>query len=79
MMNWDNLTNEQYTRLCECRSIKNDIVPIAKAYMINKSCDADDALTYTFEHLDMNGQFFDPTEEEYNGYLNELRKETENV
>ena len=76
MMNWDNLTSSQYTRLCECRSIKSDIVPIAKAYMINKGYDAENALISAFEHLDMNGQFFDPTKEEYDKYLSELRKES---
>jgi hypothetical protein len=72
MMDWKNLTSEQYLRLCECRSRKADIVPIAKAYMINKGYGAEDALVSALEHLDMNGQFFDLTDDEWSDYIYEL-------
>lgn len=72
MMNWDSLTQEQLMRLCECRSRKSDIVPIAKAYQINRGYSAEDALITALEHLDMNGQFFDLTDDEWNAYKNKL-------
>ena len=64
-MKWNTLTEAQHTRLCECRSIKADIIPIAKAYMCERDLGADDALETTLEHLDANGQFFDLTHEEW--------------
>ena len=72
MMNWDNLTHEQFMRLCECRSLKSDIVPIAKAYQINRGYSAEVALVTTLEHLDMNGQFFDLTADEWNEFEHQL-------
>ena len=64
-MRWDSLNAEQYMRLCECRSKKFDIIPIAKAYMLERKCDAEQALERTLEHLDANGQFFDLTHDEW--------------
>lgn len=64
-MKWELLSNDQYIRLCNCRSIKADIIPIAKCYKQEKNISAGDALVYTLEHLDCNGQFFDFTSEEY--------------
>lgn len=72
MMKFDALTHEQYIRLCECRSRKSDIVAIARAYMLEKSYNAEDALITALEHLDMNGQFFDLTGNEWNAYKNKL-------
>ena len=74
MMNWSILTEEQYNRLCACCSRKSDIVPIAKAYMISKDVDSEMGLEMAFEHIDMNGQFFDTTNEEYDDMLAELKK-----
>lgn len=68
-MKWDLLTQEQLTRLAECRSRISDIVPIAKCYKVEKGVSAEDALILTLEHLDMNGQFYDPTKEEYDEML----------
>lgn len=73
-MKWTNLTPEQHDRLCECRSLKSDIVPIATAYMIEKGYDADTALTTTLEHLDANGQFFDMTPDEWKNYISTLER-----
>ena len=73
-MDWSSLTEEQYLRLCECRSRHSDVVPIARAYMINKKCDAEMGLELAFEHLDMNGQFWDPTNEEYDAMLRKLER-----
>lgn len=71
-MKWDLLTQEQYNRLCACCSRKSDIVPIAKCYKQEKNISNEDALILAFEHLDMNGQFYDPTEEEYNNMLKRI-------
>jgi len=71
-MKWDLLSQEQYYRLCNCSSRRADIVPIAKCYKVEKGVSADDALVLALEHLDMNGQFFDPTTEEYNKMLNQI-------
>lgn len=68
-MKWTYLSEEAYNRLCECRSRAKDIVPIAKCYKEEKAISAKDALILALEHLDMNGQFFDPTEEEFNKML----------
>ena len=71
-MKWDLLTQEQENRLANCCSRKSDIVPIAKCYMAEKNLEAEDALITTLEHLDANGQFFDPSTEEYNKMLKAL-------
>ena len=71
-MKWTNLTAEQYTRLCECRSFRTDIVPIAKGYMIEKGYTAAQALETALEHLGANGQFFDVSNAEWNDYIDEL-------
>ena len=68
-MKWNNLTEQQYLRLCECRSKKSDIVPIAKAYMLERKYDAERALETTLEHLGANSQFFDLSEDEWTDYL----------
>lgn len=73
-MKWTNLTEQQYTRLCECRSLKKDIIHIAKAYMIEKDYDAEQALETTLEHLGANSQFFDLSEDEWNDMVNELSR-----
>ena len=64
-MKWDTLTSAQHDRLCDCRSLKADILPIARAYKIERGYDAEQALITALEHLDMNGQFFDLTSEEF--------------
>ena len=74
-MKWTNLTSEQYMRLCECRSHKSDIVPIAIAYMREDGQDPENALITTLEHLDANNQFFDLSDEEWARCINRLQKE----
>lgn len=74
-MNWNTLTQDQHDRLCECRSKKSDIIPIAKAYMSEKGYDADTALTVTLEHLDANNQFFDLTSEDWSRMIKRLERE----
>ena len=71
-MKWANLTEAQHTRLCECRSLRKDIVPIAKGYMLEDGYDPERALEITLEHLGSNNQFFDLSNEEWTDYLYEL-------
>lgn len=73
-MQWSNLTAEQYRRLCECRSLKLDIVPIAKAYVLEKGYDNVGALESAIEHLGANNRFFDLSVDEWDSMLCELEK-----
>ncbi len=72
---WSGLTDGQYERLCECRSLRRDLVPIAvcfaKAYPSESS---EDALVRALEHLDMNGQFIDLTDEEYEQAVEDIER-----
>ena len=72
-MKWDLLTQEQENRLANCCSRKSDIVPIARCYKVEKNLEAEDALEMAFEHLDANGQYYDPTPEEYDKMLRALK------
>ena len=71
-MKWENLTEAQLTRLCECRSRKSDIVPIAIAYKNESGYDSENALICALEHLCMNSQFFDLTSQEWNDAISKL-------
>ena len=71
-MKWENLTEAQLTRLCECRSKKSDIVPIAIAYKNESAYDSENSLICALEHLDMNGQFFDLTSQEWDEAIRKL-------
>ena len=70
----DFLPTEVYTRLGACRNTKSDLCELVKArwtyyQKIGKDLQGftrEDALIFILELLDCNGQFFDPTEEEYN-------------
>lgn len=73
-MKWETLTTEQYNRLCECRSLKSDILPIATAYMYEDNRTPEDALITTLEHLDANNQFFDLSKDEWSHYLKRLER-----
>jgi len=64
-MKWTGLTEEQFNRLCNCRSRKSDIIPIARCYKDEDNLSPCDALIATLEHLDCNGQFFDIGEVEF--------------
>lgn len=69
---WNLLTSDEYVRLCECRSLKEDILPIARCFMVNRHKSPEDAIISTLEHLDWNNQFFDLTREERNELLTKL-------
>ena len=71
-MKWDNLTADEYMRLCECRSFRTDIVPIARAYMLEKKYDAEMAIETALEHLGANNQFFDLSKDEFDDYKYQL-------
>lgn len=71
-MKWTSLSSAQYERLCDCRSRKEDIFAIARAYKIEKNYDAVTALEVALEHLDANGQFFDLTQEEWTDLVQDL-------
>lgn len=73
-MTWNTLTEEQHLRLCECRSFKSDIVPIAKAYMVERNYGPETALEVTLEHLYANSQDFDLTDEEWCRAIGKLEK-----
>lgn len=73
-MKWINLTAKQYTRLCECRSFRTDIVPIAKCYMVERGYDPEQALETALEHLGANNQFFEIGDLEWCDYIYELKE-----
>ena len=70
---WKYLSPEQYIRLCDCRSLKEDIEGIAKCFMLCRNKAPEDALVCTLEHLDCNSQSFELTRREYNNILWELK------
>lgn len=63
----DLLSDEVYTRLCECRNTKADIKRLAKAhYKIYKDTHTKaDSIIAILEHLSINSQDFDLTDEEF--------------
>lgn len=69
---WKLLNDEQYLRLCECRSIKEDFLPLTKCFLVHYNSSAEDAVARTFDHLDCNSQWFDITKEEYDDLIYEL-------
>ena len=69
---WNLLTEEQYERLCDCRSIKADIYPIAKCFLINRGKNPEDAIVCALEHLSCNNQDFDLTDKEYRDMVSRL-------
>lgn len=73
---WNLLTGEEYARLCECESLKEDILPIARCYMVNRHMSADDAIVKTLEHLDCNNQYFNLTRDEWDKMVIALSKFT---
>lgn len=71
-MKWNILSGQQYNRLCNCKSVKADILPIAKCYMCEKNMDSEVALETALEHLGANNQFFDLDKEDWINMLYEL-------
>ena len=62
---WSFLNDEQYERLCDCRSRKSDIYTIAKCFLLNRNMNPHDAIDSALEHLGCNNQIFDLTDTEY--------------
>lgn len=54
---WDLLDDDQYERLCECRSVRSDILPLARCFKKNKHMNSEDALDATADHLEANSQY----------------------
>lgn len=74
---WSCLTAEQRTRLYECRSRKEDIPAIARCYWVKnrhkiEGYTKEDALAQAFDILDCNGQWYDPTREEYENMIEQI-------
>lgn len=70
----DELNNEVYERLCDCRTIKADLPALVNAkwnaYKAQgkqeRGFTKEDALIAILELLDCNGRYIDLTEDEYN-------------
>lgn len=77
---WDEAVNdvildyETYIRLCECRSVKRDIIPLTKTLMFyNPKETKEDCLDYMLKWvLDWNNGTWDYTNKEYNKWLKVL-------
>lgn len=72
----DRLPSDVYRRLANCRSYKEDIVPLAQAKWASKKAvpgyTKEDALIQILELLDSNSQPFDLTRREYDDILSEI-------
>lgn len=72
----DTLPEDVYARLCNCRSRKSDILPLAQArwnYIRGRAHrEKEDALVSTLELLDENGCEFALTCEEYDSILTQI-------
>jgi len=68
------LTEDMYYRLCECRNLKSDIVPMAKIVKRVNNYDSEQSLDYILEWItDWNNQFnLYPDEKEYNKMLKKI-------
>ena len=73
----DTLSKDVYVRLCNCRSKKSDILPLAQArwdYIKGRQgWEKEDALVSTLELLDDNSCSFDLTCDEYDEILGKIR------
>ncbi len=69
---WNGLDSDIYNRLCDCRSLKADILPLAKCIHKNKGYDAEQSLVYVLEHLECNSQDFDLTKEEFEDLMQQI-------
>ena len=74
----DFLSSEVYSRLANCCSLKQDILPLAQArwswlkHIKATGYVKEDALVYALELLDCNSQFFYLTRDEYDDILNSI-------
>ena len=66
---WQTLNSEQYERLADCRSIKEDIVPIAKCFIKERGQDPEEALANALDQLDANGCYFDLPRDDYDDMI----------
>ena len=85
MIKWNNdwrdelekTNNGCYTRLCECRNTKNDIIIMSKLVKkYNPTIETEDCLIYMLEWVgDWNGQYniTDWTDEEFSKALDKLK------
>lgn len=74
---WSCLTAEQQIRLAECRSRMEDVPAIARCYWVKnknriKGYAKENALIQALELLDCNGQYCDPTREEYENMIEQI-------
>ena len=77
MKKWtDFLSEDVYNRLANCRSLKADILPLAKAKWAviqhKEGFTQEDALVSVLELLDCNGCEYDLTIDEYNDILTQI-------
>ena len=75
--NWTEfLSSDVYSRLANCCSLKQDILPLAQArwswlkHIKATGYVKEDALVYVLELIDCNSVFIDLTKAEYNDILN---------
>ena len=72
----DNLPTDVYSRLCACRSLKSDIVPLTQARWAaikeKPGFTKEDALVDVLDLLDSNSQYCDLTREEYDDILSKI-------
>ena len=75
-IDWKNeLSEDMYFRLCECRNLESDIVPLAKIVKRVSEWDSEKSLDYMLEWLtDWNNQItlYPSTEKEYNNLLKKI-------
>ena len=73
---WDGLPSDVYERLCDCRSRREDILPLAISVYRNntKGYTAEQAIEYTLEHLSCNSQDFCLENEEWDEYIEKLER-----
>lgn len=75
----DHLPEDVYSRLCECRSTKKDIVPLARTFwnyshrVEKNNMTEQDCLDFILEWvLDWNGGMWDYTQDEYDEWLTQI-------
>lgn len=73
------LSEDVYDRLCDCTSMKKDIIPLASAYynyspdVSRKGMSKQDCLDYILQWvLEWNGALWSYSDEEYQRWLNKM-------
>ena len=77
MKKWtDRLDKDVYNRLCHCKTVKSDILPLAQAKWMDlkerPGFEKEDALVAVLELLDCNSCYFDLSVDEYNDILAQI-------